>query len=289
MQKKIKELRVKIDGLSQLTKELKPCKEVASTGRVHGQSITIIHHELWDGQPRMYSSYELGKAYDSLILAKAWLGKILGELPNNGKLAIITDLVFAAQQYIKENNLDPKNCVIVTDILHTRGYEFSNYKYLAISNKFYKDIKEATGEVKIDVAIHKFFTEMCGYVGNPYANDGNRKTVEDIEPAADKHTLLGDTTSDFNLQFTNIDGTEPSISWTNKTHIEKVDWLRQEIETLVNEITNLKSQLSDSTFNVFSEKEKAIKAAIASTNTYNHLYEARFYLGFELQRIRENG
>ena len=59
MQQKIKELRVEIDGLSQLVKGLKP---LMANGEIPCHS------------------YETREAYDSLMLAKAWLGKILGEL-----------------------------------------------------------------------------------------------------------------------------------------------------------------------------------------------------------------
>lgn len=177
MKEQITNLRVQIDGIAQLTKGLKPLP-------------------MSGGYLEMVNSKEIEKTYDSLIVAKAWLGKLLGEL----------------------------------------GQE------------------------------------------TPYANDGKRKSVEDIEPTADKHTLLGNTNSDFNLQFVNSDGTTPSISWDNKSHIEKVDWLRQEIQ----HITHLVEQT------IFTSGQSR-EFAIARTNTYNHLCEARFWLGFELQRIKEEG
>jgi len=131
MKEQIKELRVKIDGLSQLTKELKPLTFLSSVDN-----------------SRDYNSPEIEKAYDSLILAKAWLGKVLGELG------------------------------------------------------------EAT----------------------PYKNDGNRKTIGDIEPTADRAI------------------TTQTIHTGNQSR----------------------------------------EFAIARTNSYNHLCEARFWLGFELQRIKES-
>ena len=65
METQIKELRVKIDGLAQLTKELKPLRDC---GKKECEFCPKIN------------SKEIEKAVDSLYLAKAWLGKVLGEL-----------------------------------------------------------------------------------------------------------------------------------------------------------------------------------------------------------------
>lgn len=170
MKEKIKELRIKIDGLSQLTKELKP----------------IMNIHVRDGKKT--NTKEIEKAYDSLILAKAWLGKVLGELGKN----------------------------------------------------------------------------------TPYANDGNRKTVEDIEPTADKNTevVFGDKINE--------------TPFRDKNHIEKVDWLRTEIETISNVVLELEGgKLNTASWTEYTHEIKMF--------SYKHLCEARFWLGFELQRIRENG
>jgi hypothetical protein len=77
MEEGIKRLRVKIDGLAQLTKELKPIKTFENTHEhfldfvMFGES---VHKEI------RFNSKEIDKAVDSLYLAKAWLGKVLGEL-----------------------------------------------------------------------------------------------------------------------------------------------------------------------------------------------------------------
>lgn len=69
MVEEVKELRIKIDGLAQLCKELKPLykntEPVVYGGRNSGKYIN----------PK-----EIEKAVDSLYLAKAWLGKVLAEL-----------------------------------------------------------------------------------------------------------------------------------------------------------------------------------------------------------------
>lgn len=190
MVQEIKNLRIKIDGLSQLIKELKPLNEVKHIVEYPDKStIAYLQYQHYDGKPLNYNSKEIEKAYDSLILAKAWLGKLAGEL----------------------------------------------------------------GE------------------STPYANDGNRKTVEDIEPTADTDTGL-------NAAFIGYYHLAFIATWENKSHIEKVDFLRQEIEKIKKEILEHYS-LTFSPSRVHS---------ISNFCAYNHLTEARFYLGFELGRTRDN-
>ena len=99
---------------------------------------------------------------------------------------------------------------------------------------------------------------------SPYVNDGKRKTVEDIESAADVSSGQGLFKDDF------------EILWWQKelNHIEKVDWLRQEIGKMVGEADILMSQKG--------------RVYIFGCNINQHLSEARFWLGFELERIKEN-
>lgn len=166
MKTEIKNLRIQIDGLAQLTRELKP--------------ITHDTQFEWFKKPYNENSKEIEKAVDSLYLAKAWLGKILGEL----------------------------------------------------------------GET------------------TPYINDGNRKTIGDIEPTADQQ---------WNLEKNEVWNT--AYEWSKKSHIEKVDWLREEIKKIIDTTTD------------FSETYPEI--GLEQGFVYKYLSEARFWLGFELQRIRE--
>lgn len=118
MKDKIKELRLRIDGISQLVKDLKPFtwihginKEAENTDADIYQMYLVSdslsysntnhkYHTLIKtdrGTYRTSSSHpfdeslfktfdrnskEINKAYDSLILAKAWLGEVLKELGN---------------------------------------------------------------------------------------------------------------------------------------------------------------------------------------------------------------
>ena len=159
MIQKIKELRVTIDGLAQMTKEM-------------NENNTFVGI--------MNFSIEIRNAHNSLILAKAWLGNLLGV------------------------------------------------------------IGEQT----------------------PYANDGKRSDVKDIEPVADKQVW----------EYFND-------NWKEKNHIEKVDWLREKINKVIEPIQ--KDEF------IFHQPVKGREAAIARTNCYNHLCEARFHLGFELSRLRD--
>jgi len=174
MKNKIKELRIKIDGLAQLVKELKP---MIANGQIYCHS------------------YETRETYDKLILAKAWLGKILQEL----------------------------------------GEE------------------------------------------TPYKNDGNRKTVEDIEETADTAKQEIPYSYYHESKSKNIDDIYPD--WHELNHIEKVDWLREEIKNIMDKLHNTgfygisftNDQMGDNYCNYF----------------YQHLLEARFWLGFELSRCRD--
>lgn len=183
MKEEIKELRINIDGLAQLTKSLNPMDCNTNNPGLKN------------------NSKEIEKTYDSLILAKAWLGKVLGEL----------------------------------------------------------------GE------------------STPYANDGSRKTVEDIEPAADtaevvpglREPFTGKNAREakFNIDTWELNG-RPMMDWDNFNHIERVDWLREEIKNIINEGPDASSEYPE--------------LQLEQGFIYKYLSEARFWLGFELQRIREN-
>ena len=169
MKQKVKELRVKIDGLAQLTK---------------GLDYDTLHPYAMGGTITTPSKQVL-KATDSLYLAKAWLGKVLGELGED----------------------------------------------------------------------------------SPYPKDGTRKTVEDIEETADKATESNPT--------------KDGRVYEQRNHIEKVDWLRQEIKNVIDVIVNFGKPAHSEIFTASREM------AIARTNAYTYLCEARFWLGFELERIKE--
>ena len=188
----ITSLRIKIDGISQLVKELKPVKSSDFNFGADDYSEQLekvkkglsVGFDIPKGLCILYSnknSKEINKTYNSLILAKAWLGKVLGEIGNE----------------------------------------------------------------------------------NPYKNNGNRHEVKDIEPTADVAEVITHRVGVLD---------DVSQSYDLKNHIEKVDWLREEIKDIEAKYISLN-----------------IKPIIMVTylSVTQHLSEARFWLGFELQRIRE--
>lgn len=97
----------------------------------------------------------------------------------------------------------------------------------------------------------------------PYQSDGNRKSVEDIEPTADRFKVP--ELIDCGLGF----------DWNEASYIEKIDWLREEIE----ETKGLMDDLADD--------DGWYDVADILSRTEAHLAEARFFLGFELSRLKE--
>jgi hypothetical protein len=188
MKEQIKNLRIKIDGLAQLTKGLKPLEnEVCNP--------PDYEIELFNS-----NSKEIEKAVDSLYLAKAWLGKVLGELGNE----------------------------------------------------------------------------------NPYGS--GYKTKEDIVPTQDVSSvkeMLKEGTAFIQEKH------EP-INWETANHIQKVDWLRTEIQKLDIEVHDLVYSKS-STIGLLHKSDGYYRAlSLMEGLVRQHLSEARFWLGWELERIKNN-
>lgn len=175
MKESIKNLRIQIDGLAQLTKELKPIKTIEKPKEPVNNRFTSneIYIEV--------NSKEIEKAVDSLYLAKAWLGKVLGEL----------------------------------------GTE------------------------------------------NPYGS--GYKTVEDIVPTQDVALHGG--------------GVIYSVGFN---YIEKVDWLRTEIEKIIKNLPKYRDF-----DNSIKDENKTISLPAIYQSILQHLCEARFWLGWELNRLRD--
>lgn len=177
MKAQIHELRTRIDGLAQLVKSL------------DGNSLMVVDvNKKASDWPIIDPSEHLKDCHKSILLAKAWLGKILEEL----------------------------------------GEE------------------------------------------TPYKNEGNRKTVEDIEATADKSN---------EPLFPPYDTIKDGIR--GMTYIEKIDWLREEIQKVFKELSNVGFSFQD-----LAQNNKYTHLNVYQ-NSLNYLTEARFFLGFELQRIKE--
>lgn len=192
MKTQIHELRTRIDRLAQLVKSLDKSALLIINPSYPEMSQNELMEEFKKPGPIHYLPAEskieqigpglsfLAESYKSLLLAKAWLGKVLAEL----------------------------------------GEE------------------------------------------TPYKNDGNRKTVEDIEP-----------TSDSNYIPLTID---ESVDWHNKlNYIEKIDWLREEIQRCIDVVLEA------------GKWDRPLEKSIQNLDVWRNLTEARFFLGFELSRIKE--
>ncbi len=179
MKEEVKALRVNIDGLAQLVSELRSIKLQVDSDK-----------------PILVVSKQTEEATKSLYFAKAWLGKMLGELDSE----------------------------------------------------------------------------------NPYKN--GYKTVEDIEPTADVCIFNTDYKNNILSKEGEMLRCEFFVDWeNNKTHIEKVDWLRTEINKLDELLMTMSydGQLTSSDF-----------MRLCYNNSRTYLCEARFNLGFELERIKNN-
>lgn len=96
----------------------------------------------------------------------------------------------------------------------------------------------------------------------PYSS--GKKTIEDIESTADSVKILEEEKKYI-----------ADKPWQEMNHIEKIDWLRSEIEKIINEVMD-------------KELLYEIDNGLFINNAYTHLCEAKFWLGFELGRIRED-
>ena len=121
-----------------------------------------------------------------------------------------------------------------------------------------EEIKEAVKSLKLSKAWLGKVLEQLGNE-NPYGS--GYKTVEDIVPTADVASRIEDYP------------VAPD-HWPDgevyKSHIEKVDWLRTEIKRLVEKLVIM--QIENKTY---------------YNTIYQYLSEARFWLGFELGRVRD--
>jgi len=131
--------------------------------------------------------------------------------------------------------------------------------------------------------------EVLGKDSKHRKKDGKRKSVKDINPIED--ISLPQTMDEI-------------IDWNCKNHIEKVDYIREEISNIFSIIPDYSEWVSDYAYNnicskcsSLSKEEYAVFEEEALQNIpdwseemeliIKHLIEARFWFGYELERIRE--
>lgn len=102
----------------------------------------------------------------------------------------------------------------------------------------------------------------------PYKNDGKRKSKKDIEPEKD---AVHKPTTSFLL--------------ADNAYVKVVDKARENLKMLIEDVEAFKYTYSKSVKD-FTQKDR--KALICINNVYSNLVEARFMLGWELGRVRDN-
>jgi hypothetical protein len=125
------------------------------------------------------------------------------------------------------------------------------------------DTEKASEALKLGKA---WLGKCLGAIGtaSPYANDGNRHSVEDIEEAADKNKYPA-----------------PPDGGKDMNHIEKVDWLREQISIA---ITRGRAHIEEA-----ADRDDYMETPLMWYwfESKKQLMVARFWLGFELERIRK--
>lgn len=275
MENQINKLRTWIDGLFTLVASL--------------TSITVPSGT--EGHTRKVMSREMENCYNELRLSKAFLGKHLGEMK---KEEGFLDIEAIAKSCHEANR---SYCESIGDTSQLPWDEAADWqKESAIAGvKFFLDNPNVTpemqhmawsesktadgwkyGEVKdAEAKTHPclvsynelpeaqkekdvIFQRTIRSFMTPYANEGTRKTVSDIEPTAQK--------SDAEIF------EEEKVDEMN--YIEKIDFLRKHIGIVSDRIMKIK------------EGKFTIKSNIYLTQAFIHSDTARLMLGFELERLK---
>lgn len=125
------------------------------------------------------------------------------------------------------------------------------------------EVNEAARSLKLAKA---WLGKLLAELGNKTPYSSGKKEVKDIEPTADTYPK-------------EMHGYEIGTTWRieginrEPNHIEKVDWLRSEIQKVIDE--------------VYKILEINSRTRLTGESAWRYLCEAKMWLGFEFQRIRE--
>lgn len=120
--------------------------------------------------------------------------------------------------------------------------------------------------------------KILGLLGEntPYANDGKRHTVDDIEETADTSELSGEGKIMYASNNTVLkDAIMTETDWLSLNQIEKIDFIRQHLQIKSAEILGFVGFTSTGPLT-----KNYLKLA------HQKIMEARFWLGFELEHIK---
>ena len=151
------------------------------------------------------------------------------------------------------------------------GLDRYEYEEMIVNSE---EIKEAVKSLKLSKA---WLGKVLEHLGSETPYVSGYKTVEDMEPTADKAEIVcGCVGVD---QVNDRDTSKDAFTVAGKlvvenygTHIEKVDWLRTEIKSLIQKLHH-------------NNPKGYYDRALWKAEEY--LCEARFWLGFELGRVRD--
>lgn len=150
----------------------------------------------------------------------------------------------------------------------------------------YPDLRSAeTVKCHNNLLMAKAFAgKIMGELGtpSPYQNDGSRKTVQDIEPTAERASQ-----EEIDIWPIYPENSKPINEWNR---IEKVDFLRQVIDELKkSHLFPLSEKLKSFTYLINSGdlNDSAIRINYFESEIFLSLTKARIWLGFELERIRK--
>jgi hypothetical protein len=301
MEKKIKELRTQIDGLAQLTSSLEQEITMIDLNTIpRNQTIEEYLLNVKNGlvitettQKILIPSKEILETVKSLYLAKAWLGKVLGELgaenPYKSGYKTVEDIEPTADVF----KVEKINYITLEEYLKLSDKEQEDYYYYGITyteslplnadGKYEFNLQD--NKIYSDSPDLRFFTKQLLTQDNlKQITQGNEKYKEwdmgyystEFRTPTKEVTFL-----EFPLSF-NGDGIPKKLN-----HIEKVDYLRTEIQALIQALIDIQS-IRISTTSEYSLEYNSILEKLSWEYSLKYLSESRFWLGFELQRIKEN-
>jgi len=189
------------------------------------------------------------------VIAKERL-KICYTCPNRNKVSALGKVVYYCNLCSCPLATLTKSLNPIKSNLEEQQVIGSNIEWKKVPDRNSKEIESCIKKLLFSKA---WLGKCMGELGSPtpYVNDGKRKEVTDIEPTAD------------------VSISNESLDYENATYIEKIDFIRQRIENISNKIKDINTQGQSREF------------AIARTNAYNYSCEARFELGFELERLKK--
>jgi hypothetical protein len=312
MEKKIKELRSQIDGLAQLTKSIYKTNakwelDVASlpvnmTMADYIQIFEDSNYSIIDtfnktgvtGIREIPQTFkELEKAVDSLYLAKAWLGKVLAELgaknPYKSGYKTVEDIESTADVF----KFEKINYITLEEYLMLPDKEQEDYYYYGITYTESLPLN-ADGKYEFNLQGNKIYSDspdLRFFTKQLLTQDNLKQITQENEKY--KEWDMGYYGTEFRTPTKEVTFLEFPLSFNGDgipkklNHIERVDYLRTEIQDLIKKLIDIQS-IRISTTSEYGLEYNSILEKLSWEYSLKYLSESGFWLSFELQRIKEN-